>query len=456
MNIKTNSKYVKKHDIFICLHDDLENRHKYIKDIKSANAIIIDEERNEKTKIPLIKVDDTNDTFFDIYNYYYEKPLENLTLIGVTGTDGKTTTSTIINKLLNIYDSSAYLGTNGFRYKNKKETTKNTTPSIDIILKYAHTLKKEKINNLVMETSSEGLLHNRCKNLQFKRAIITNVTGDHLNIHHTFENYLNSKLKLFDLLEEDGIAIINTDDISYELIKNKGINYLSYGMNSAADYQILAINEEENHTSFTLKTKDKTYQIISPLLGKFNVYNLTAALACLNSLNIPLEDLIFNLTKLEAISGRMNVYKTKNGSKVILDYAHTLNATKEILRFANKIKKRKIITVVGSAGGREKEKRKAIGKAVTDLSDEVIFTMDDPRYEKVDDIIKDLTKDVKKNNYISIKNRKSAIKFAINYAKKDDIVLIIGKGTDNYMAIKNKYKKYNDLKVIKKYIKGSK
>ena len=187
MNIKTNSKYVKKNDIFICLHDDLENRHKYIKDIKSANAIIIDEERNEKTKIPLIKVDDTNDTFFDIYNYYYEKPLENLTLIGVTGTDGKTTTSTIINKLLNIYDSSAYLGTNGFRYKNKKETTKNTTPSIDIILKYAHTLKKEKINNLVMETSSEGLLHNRCKNLQFKRAIITNVTGDHLNIHHTFE-----------------------------------------------------------------------------------------------------------------------------------------------------------------------------------------------------------------------------------------------------------------------------
>lgn len=452
MNIKTNSKYVKKHDIFICLHDDLENRHKYIKNIKKASAIIIDEESEEKTKIPLIKVKDTNDTFFNIYNYYYDKPLKDLSLIGVTGTDGKTTTAMIIKRLLNIYSSSAYLGTNGFHYKTKKEKTKNTTPPVDIILKYAHTLKEENIKNLVMETSSEGLLHNRCKNLKFKRAIITNITGDHLNIHKTFENYLNSKLKLFDLLEESGIAIINTDDISYELIKNKNINFISYGTHEDASYQISNIEEQENHTSFTLKTSDKTYQIISPLLGKFNVYNLTAALACLNSLSIPLEDLIFNLPKLESISGRVNILKTKKGAKIILDYAHTLNATKEILNYANKIKKRKIITVVGSAGGREKEKRKDIGKTVTDLSDEVIFTMDDPRYEKVEDIIKDLTKNVKKNNYISITNRKKAIKFAINYANKDDLILIIGKGTDNYMAIKNKYKKYNDLKVIKKYI----
>ena len=148
----------------------------------------------------------------------------------------------------------------------------------------------------------------------------------------------------------------------------------------------------------------------------------------------------------------MNIFYTKKNAQIILDYAHTLKSTTEILTFANKIKEGKIITVVGSAGGREKEKRKDIGKIVTELSDEVILTTDDPRYEKVENIIKDLTKTCTKNNYIFIKNRKKAIKTAIKKANQNDLILILGKGTDNYMAIKNKYKKYNDLKVIKKYI----
>ena len=203
MKIKTNSKYVKKDDIFVCIHDELEDRHKYIKDIKRASAIIVDKDIHKDGEIPLIKVKDTNDTLFDIYNNYYESPLKNLEIIGVTGTDGKTTTSSVIKQLLEHFEETAYLGTNGFIYKDKKIKTQNTTPAINTILKYANTLKEENIKNLVMEASSEGLLHNRCQNLKFKRAIITNVTGDHLNIHKTFENYLTSKLKLFKLLEKD-------------------------------------------------------------------------------------------------------------------------------------------------------------------------------------------------------------------------------------------------------------
>lgn len=451
MNIKTNSKYVKKNDIFIAIHDELEDRHDYIKNIKKAKAIIIDKEIKEKTNIPVIKVNNTNDTLFDIYSRYYDKPLTNLNLIGITGTDGKTTTSMIIKELLNNYTNTAYLGTNGFHHKEKEEKTKNTTPPIDIFLKYAKKLEDEDINNLVMEASSEGLLHNRCNNLKFKRAIITNVTGDHLNIHKDFNNYLNSKLKLFDQITQDGIAIVNIDDISYEYIKEKDINILTYGTQNS-DYQIKDIKELEDKTTFTLKTNDKEYKITSPLLGRFNVYNLTAAIACLNSLGIEIDDLIKHIKNINSISGRVNIMYTKKGAKIILDYAHTLNATKEILTYANKIKKGKIITVVGSAGGRETEKRKDIGITVTNLSDEVIFTMDDPRYEKVENINNELTQDVKKNNYIFITNRKKAIKYAIDIAKKDDLILILGKGTDNYMAIKNKYKKYNDLKTIKKYI----
>ena len=453
MNIKTNSKYVKKNDIFICTHDSTLDRHKYIPYIKEANAIIVDKDVSN-TKIPIIKVNDTNDTLFQIYNTYYDEPLKELNLIGITGTDGKTTTAYIIREILNMIESAAYLGTLGFIYKDKSIKTRNTTVGIDKLLEYAHTLKKENIKNLVMEVSSEGLLHNRCNNLRFKRAIITNITKDHLNVHKTFENYLNSKLKLLDLLEKDGTAIINIDDKSYKYIKNKKIKQITYGFNKKADYRIINYKLTNQKTYFTLKHKNRSYNIESNLLGKFNIYNITAAITCLNSLGININKIKEYLKLVPSIPGRMNSFKTKNNSTIILDYAHTINATKKILEFANIIRKGNIITVVGCAGGRDKEKRKDIGKIVTENSDKVIFTMDDPRYEKVENIVTQMVSEVTKNNYIYIKNRKKAIKKAINISKENDIILILGKGTDNYMAIKNKYKKYNDLKEIKKYTKN--
>ena len=451
MNIKTNSRYVKKNDIFVCIHDELEDRHKYINNIKKARAIVVDKDIKNTLKIPFIKVKNTNDTLFDIYNNYYNNPLEKLNLLGITGTDGKTTTAYLIKELLNSCSKTAYLGTLGFYYNNKKLKTVNTTVSTEAFFNYANILNREGFKNLSMEISSEGLLHNRCNNLTFKRTIITNVTGDHLNIHKTFDNYLNTKLKLFLLLEKEGIAIINTDDISYAYIKKMGINILGYGFGKDADYRIKNYVLTDKNTCFTLVFNDKEYKIISPLLGKFNIYNLTAAIACINSLGIDIETIIENINDVKLIPGRMNVFKTKDDARVILDYAHTANATKEILDFANSVGKRNIITVLGCAGGREKRKRKEIGKIATALSDRVIFTMDDPRYEKVDDIVNDMTKGIKTSNYTYIKNRKKAIKYAIKISKKDDIILVLGKGTDDYMAVKNKHKKYNDLKVIKKY-----
>lgn len=452
MNIKTNSKYVKKKDIFVCIHDEFEDRHKYIKDIKKASAIIVDKDVSKKNEIPFVKVLNTNDALFDIYNTYYEKPLEDLTIMGITGTDGKTTTSIMIKDILNNIKDTGYLGTNGFICKDIKLKTKNTTPAIDSFMKYASILKNNKVNNLIMEMSSEGLLHNRCNNIKLERAIITNVTGDHLNIHKNFDNYLAHKLKIFDLLSKDGVAIVNKDDCSYKYIKNKRINMVTYGTCKGSHYRILNIKETSDKTFFDIKHKGAIHKVESPFLGIFNVYNLTCAIATVNSFDIDIEEILSYIKDLKPVSGRMNIFYNKNGSRVILDYAHTKNATLNILEFANRIKKGKIITVVGSAGGREKEKRKDIGRIVTDLSDKVIFTMDDPRYEKVKDINDELTSCSNNKNYIYIKNRKKAIKKAIQMGQKDDLILILGKGTDNYMAIKNKYKKYSDFKTIKKYI----
>lgn len=453
MNIKNNSKYVKKSDIFICTHDETEDRHKYIKDIKNASAIIVDKDIIYNNNIPIIKVNNTNDTMFQIFNNYYQEPLKNLNIIGITGTDGKTTTAYIINQVLNMIKNSAYLGTLGFIYNNKTIPTPNTTISIDKFLECASILKKEKIDNLITEISSEGLLHNRCNNIKLKRAVITNITGDHLNIHKTFENYLKTKLKILKLLDNDGIAILNRDDISYKYIKKKNLNKITYGFNKKADYQIMNYKQSNNKTYFSIKYKNIKYKIESNLLGKFNTYNLTAAIITLHSLGIDINKIIDHIKEINYIPGRMNTFKTKQKANLILDYAHTINATTKILEYANNNKKGNIITVVGCAGGRDKDKRKEIGKIVTELSDKVIFTMDDPRREKVKDIVNDMLKEVNKDNFIYIKNRKKAIKKAVKKAKENDTILILGKGTDNYMAIKNKYKKYNDLNIIKKYTK---
>lgn len=456
MNIKNNSKQVNKNDIFITTVTDTQKKKEYTLDaIKNkASAIITNKEFQDNIPIPTIKVENENDTYFQILNDYYDNPFKNLKLIGITGTDGKTSTATMINDLLNMHYKSAYLGTNGFITREKKTTTKNTTPELSKIIEYSYKLNKLNYNYLVMEASSEGLMQNRCHNLPFEIAILTNITKDHLNVHNNVEEYVKSKLKLFKYLQNKGVKILNTDSDYFEKFKKiKSKKTITYGKNKKSDYLFTNIQLNEQNTTFTLIHKNKQYQIESPFKGEFNVYNLTCSIACLNYLGIPITALIDDIKKLKPVQGRINFLEYGQKFKVIIDYAHTTYATQEILEYVNIIKKQRIITVVGCAGGRYHEKRKEIGKLVSDLSDIAIFTMDDPRYENINNIFKDMLENVKKNNISLIKNRKKAIKTAFKMANKDDIVLILGKGTDNYMAIKNKYKKYNDLDIIKKIIK---
>lgn len=452
LKFKNNSKNIKNGDIFICTHDTYDDRHKYINDaIKNGcKAIIIDKDIKANNKM-FIKVQNTNDTYYQILNNYYNYPLDNLKLIGITGTDGKTTTAMIINDLLNNYVNSSYLGTNGFILKEKVIKTKNTTPSIDTLFKYFDILNKNNYDNLVMEVSSEALLHNRCHNINFDIAVLTNIKKDHLNVHKTFKNYLESKTKLF---KQANLCILNKDDKHFNYIKRKcNKNIITYGTNKKCDYYFYNINEYRDKTTFKLKVNNKIYNITSPLIGKFNVYNLVSAIATLNCFNINITSIINNIKKIKQVPGRLQKIDFKQNYDIVLDYAHTSNATYEVLKLFNKIKKGNIITVVGCAGKRYKDKRSEIGKIVTTYSDKVIFTMDDPRDEKVLDIINDMISKVKNNNYKIIENREKAIFEALHLAKENDTVLILGKGLDNYMAINDKYVKYSDLTVIKSYFK---
>jgi len=444
--IKTNSKHVKKKDIFIC-----EEKEEYIKDAlnKGVKLVIT----NNKVKLEdkrIKKVDDIFKEKYNIFSKLYHINNNSLKTVGITGTDGKTTTATMISELL---DNCSYLGTNGFKIKKYQENTRNTTPKIEDILYYQKKTIKHHGKIMAMEVSSEGLYYNRCEGLLFDVTILTNITKDHLNTHKSVYNYIKTKARLFEKTKKNGIAILNRDDKYYHFIKKKcNGNTITYGINSKSDAIIRNIKENANYTSFNLVYNGITYNITSPFIGIFNVYNLTASILTAYYLGMNMDEIIRRISKLKPISGRLEHLDYGQKYQIYLDYAHTINATKNILKLLKKNCKNRLITVVGCAGGRDKTKRSKIGKIVTKLSNIVIFTMDDPRYEDVNKIIDDMTKHAR-NNYFRETDRKKAIFKALSIAKENDTIAILGKGNDNYMAIRDKYLKYNDKEVVKSFFK---
>lgn len=451
IGIKNNSTLVEPGDLFVCTKGVTADRHDFIDEaIKNgASCLIVD--RDGDYKIPFIKVKNTNDELGVLSKKFYDCPLEDIKLIGVTGTDGKTTTASIIKDMLG-KKNCGYIGTNGMWCNDEMMNLENTTPEINETYKYLDVFKNNGLKYATMEMSSEALLYNRTNTLEVDIAVFTNITEDHLNVHKDMNNYISSKEKIFNLLKEDSTVILNRDDTYYDRLCKKTKNrILTYGKSITSDLIIIDIREYDTGTIFTFSYEEKLYKVISPLIGEFNAYNLCAAILTLIALGFKTEDAIERVSNVEQVSGRGEFLEFGQDYKIVLDYAHTVNGLKSILNYLNKIKKGKIITVTGCAGGREKQKRKYMGETVLNLSDFVIFTMDDPREESVESIIDDLISDSKNTNYVKEYDRKKAIHKALSLADVDDIVLIVGKGRDNYMAIGNKKIDYNDFDSIESY-----
>lgn len=452
-DIKINSKEVCNSDLFVCIKGVNTDRHDYVDEAIKNGAKAIVASRKINAKVPVIYVNDTNLELAKLCSKFYNHPENKLDIIGITGTNGKTTVATIIQDMLG-NDLCGYLGTNGIICSSFNEKIRNTTPDADKLFKYLNRFVNSNCKYISMEASSEAFFRNRLNNIMFKVGIITNITEDHLNVHKTIDNYVTCKQEIINHIKDDGVLIINTDDKYYEDTKKKAnCKILTFGKNDA-DLEIVKINEFINKTDITFKYQDKEYNVVSPLLGEFNVYNLCAAILTLLFLGYPILDIINRMKNINVPSGRMEFLNFNQNYSIIVDYAHTTDAFIKIYDYLNKVKKGKIITVTGSAGGREHEKRGDMGKVILGNSDYVIFTMDDPREENVDDIINDLVSNTNKTNYERIINRKEAIKKAFDMARKDDIVLIAGKGDDNYMAIKDEYLPYSDREVIKEYFKS--
>ena len=443
MNIKINSKEINEGDTFIAIKELNGDGHKYVMDaIKRGASTVIVEDGDYS--VNTIKVKNSK-KYLEEYleNNYYDK-IKQLKLIGITGTNGKTTTSYLIYQALNKLNiKCAYIGTIGF-YTDEIKQLKNTTPNLYELYNMLLECVNKGYTYVVMEVSSQGISMGRVNTLIFDYVVFTNLTQDHLDYHHTMIDYVMEKQKLFKMTN-NSFAIINSDDKykDYFMLDNKNITYGK----SSSDYVISDIKSSLTGTTFNLN--NEIYK--TKLIGEYNVYNLVIVIILLKLLNV--DNINKVIEELTTPPGRMDIIRY-NDNNIVVDYAHTPDAVEKIIKEVSKIEHNRIITLVGCGGNRDKTKRPIMGDIATKYSDYVIFTSDNPRFEKPKKILKDITCKLDKNNYKIIVNRKKAIKKAIQMLEKNDILLLLGKGHEEYQVIKDKKLPFSDKKIVLNYIRG--
>ena len=461
--ITNNSKEVKEGYLFVAIKGTSVDGHNFIDEAikKGARYIVLEDKvkQNEiNKKYPHIKtflVENARKTQAIISKEFFGKPDESLKIIGVTGTNGKTTTANLIYQYLTLFKKEAgIIGTIEYRFKNKVFSSGRTTPDSIEWFSLLKQMKDLGAEYIVSEVSSHAVDQYRVYGTIFSAGVFTNLTQDHLDYHKTMENYFLAKKKFFDYILEKNfkaVSVINTDDNYGKRIFNdlKGKYVYSYGKGNS-DYRISDIKISINGTTFNLFFKGKKYPIFSKLLGEFNVYNLTSAVATLHSLGFPLEELIDKASMLKPIKGRFETVYNKD-FLVVNDYAHTPDALENILKSLKKIKHNRLIIVFGAGGDRDRTKRPLMGKVAEKYADIVILTSDNPRTEDPIQIIEDIKKGMEKSPVI-IEDREEAIKKAIEIAEKKDIVLVAGKGHETYQIIGDKVLPFDDTQVIKKYV----
>lgn len=455
-NIDYDSRNIKEDGLFICINGEFSNGHHFIKNAieNGAKAFIIDEDVEYIEGYTYIKVDESKAAMAKIASNFYNNPSENIKIIGVTGTNGKTSVTTFLSQILNSYNKCGLIGTIKIDDGKNEIISKNTTPDSLDIQKSLFKMIENKCNYCAMEVSSHSLALNRVEGIDIDIGIFTNLTEDHLDFHKNLDEYRNVKEQLFYKTKKANI--INIDDesgkIMLEHIKNIETPLYTYSLENNADFMAKNIIYYASGVSYKLITPTYEDYIKIPVPGKFTVYNTLAAISACYILNIPIEIIKRELERSIGVEGRIEVVKNKKNLNVIVDYAHTPDALENILNSIKDFASGKIIVVFGCGGDRDKQKRPTMGRIAQQNSDIVIITTDNPRTENPNDIIDDILAGMDNNNYIVIKDRKEAIEKAISLANKDDIVLIAGKGHENYQIIGRIKYDFDDRKIAKEII----
>ncbi len=382
--------------------------------------------------------------------YFYGNPAEKIKVVGITGTNGKTTITYLIEAILQKAKiKTAVIGTVNYRIGKKVIPSINTTPGPLELQRMLAQMVKEKVKYLVMEVSSHGLDQLRTEGIDFSAGIFTNLTQDHLDYHHTMENYFQAKTKLFRPLNKNAAAIINNDDFYGKRINRlTKAKIFTYGVNSKAKIQAKSILMDSSGTQFTLKYDNKVVCFKINLVGIHNVYNCLAAISWAISAKINIKLIKDALENFTQVPGRLERIKQNDLGSVFVDYAHTPDALKNVINTLRAISKDKILVVFGCGGDRDKSKRPVMGDIASSLADFVIITNDNPRSESPEMIVQDIKKGIKNHNFCVIYDRMKAIKKALSLARKSDIVLVAGKGHENYQIVKNKVFHFDDREAV--------
>lgn len=454
--IKINSKEVEDGDLFICTKGVTADRHDYVEDAIAHGAVAIVASKEIKSSVPVIMVENTNEELPKLCSRFYDHPEDKIRIFSVTGTDGKTSVATITQYLLG-NKTCGYMGTNGRSCAKFNKDTNNTTADSDKLYEYFYDFLEAGCDSVVMESSSEAFFRKRLTNITYEIGAITNITREHLNIHGSFENYIDCKCQQFRQIKENGYAILNKDDEFYEQVKSacNCKNILTYGKDKDNTLQISQFEILPTKTNIEYIYKNKKYKIESPLLGDFNVYNLACAILIAIASGKKIEEVLPNIKDIN-VSGRIDMLPNIGQNfNIMVDYAHTPNGISNILRFVHTLNTNRSIVVIGSAGERDYLKRPLMGKTVTDNASYAIFTYEDPRSEDPKDIIDMMTKEIKdKSKYEVVIDRSEAIKRAIDIAEENDIVLILGKGNETYEKLKNQTIYFNDIEEAMKHLEA--
>ena len=453
--IAYDSRKVESNYLFVCIKGSLADGHDYIEEAISRGAIALIVEKDVKVKdITVVRVEKSREILPLIASKYYNNPTDTLKLIGITGTNGKTTTSYMIKSILESWNrKTGLIGTISIDLGNKKIESTNTTPESLDLQQILRNMLDNGAEYGVMEVSSHSLEFGRVNACKFHTGIFTNLTQDHLDFHKTIENYRKAKEKLFYMTKN--INIINIDDKEGKVIANNikdiGIPLLTYGINEKADIIAKDIKITDEGIVFRLITPQYTTLIKSSIPGKFSVYNCLAAASIAYAEGIDDITICKGIEKVRYVPGRSEVIDIDKPYKIIIDYAHTPDGLENILSAIKHYVKGKIITVFGCGGDRDKTKRPLMGEIAGKLSDFCVITSDNPRTEDPFSIIDQIEEGIKKTNcsYICIESRREAIKYAMKLAKIGDIILLAGKGHETYQIRKDRTIDFDERKIIR-------
>ena len=455
--VEFDSRLVSDSDMYVAIAGVNVDGHDFIPQaIKNGAKCIVCEKIPTQfvDEIVYVNVKSSRKALAIISSNYYDNPSSKLNLIGITGTNGKTTISTLLYDLYrNLGIKSGLISTVKISVGDNDYKAKQTTPDSLSINSYLNEMVKSEVRYCFMEVSSHGIHQNRIEGLNFKGGVFTNLTHDHLDYHESFENYRDTKKQFFDSLSPDSFALTNNDDKNgMVMLQNTTADKYTYSLNSISDFKARIL--ESSFEGMLLKTNNSEFW--SKLVGRFNAYNILSVYSVGSILGLPKEELLKGLSDLDAVVGRFQFYK-KNKITAIVDYAHTPDALENILRSINEIKTadNNLITVVGCGGNRDKTKRPVMGDIASSLSSRVIFTSDNPRNEDPDLIIKEMISGVKlsnSNKTISISNRKEAIKAACQFAQSNDIILVAGKGHEAFQEINGIKNDFDDFDIVKELL----